>query len=226
MKKIICALLVGMTLFSFTACSEDKTSENEAGTESAVSENSEVVSAEQSSDGYIHMTDMVGKKFSELLENGYEYYGYEYSGDEGTSAEPIIFVSAKNADDDTLAKIAKLEGKTISELADMDLFISYEGYEGDYTFGTRLGSVEVYFDLDIDNAGEILDKNFEADPFVEVSDIKELKDVSIKNPRLNFIEYNITFEENPGDLSEVDDVELFVEDYIIKDIYYIPITEI
>lgn len=171
MKKIICAFLITTTLLSFTACtgnSSNNTEATTAGQNSSVSEATEPEEAEEI-ENRVYVDDVAGKTFAELTDKGYKYAGYERDADNNY----YITVVKNNADDIITNTVSKLEGKTIKDLYDNDLYVGcFDITDEDCTFSTTIGNVA--FEFEIDGALDIVKKYNADNDYFEVEEVKEL----------------------------------------------------
>ena len=201
MKKTICALLITTTLLSFTACSGNDSDNNE---------------------NRVYVEGVAGKTFAELIDSGFKYAGYQCDAEKNYTITVV-----KNDEDELITNtVNKLEGKTIKDLYDNDLYVlCLDVTDEECTFRTTIGTLS--FDFEIDGALDIINKyNVDYNDF-EVKEIKELHNKPISNFEYVETMYEVSFDDSfdVSDYQTDDDFVLEIseekiKDCVIKKVYY------
>lgn len=226
MKKIICAFLITTTLLSFTACTGNSSNNTEATTAGQNSSASENIKAEET-ENRVYVDDVAGKAFAELTDKGYKYAGYERDANNNYS----ITVVKSDADAVITDTVKKLEGKTIKDLYDNDLYVGcFDITDKDCTFSTTIGTV--VFEFEIDGALDIVKKYNADDDYFEVEEVKELHKMPISNVEFKEIMYTVNFDDSfdvtkfeTGDDFVLDVSAEKLKDCVVEEVYYNNIPE-
>lgn len=249
MRKFTYACMLGLSMCLCTSCSEKTTTSNDTITTDATNQQTDDTSdfhmeetMEPKDEDYLDteeevtfedtsyqlLEEMTGKTFSELLENGYEYCGYDtFSGNLS------IFVSSEQADPATMDKLQQLEGLSLKTLLDNNIYVGYSIIGDACAITASIGSANIYFD--VDGAYDIIQRYKETSSFPEFSEMTELHDKTISNVTLSQFSYTIVFDEASQELFSEEDLDFslsasetpeeILKDCVIKECSYTPIPD-
>lgn len=242
MKMITFACMLGLSMCLCAGCSEPpKTSDEllttnptdtqneDAEDVSMPSENKETTEDEDIfKDNTGQVKKIVGKTFSQLLDEGYEYIGYTKISDGF-----FFSINSENAEPEFMEQLQKMEGITIKDLLDKNIYIGYTLVKDQCIFTAAVGSAQINFQAD--EAFPILKNYQDRGTYVAVKDLEELHDKTISNITLTQFEYIIRFEDSFNDQFTEDDLdytlssgetpEELLKDCVIKECSYKPIPE-
>lgn len=225
-------ILAGLSLFSLTACSDSTTSEantenttsdvvtteipTEAATEELTDPELTIVTEEIiSDDGKVHITNLEGKTYSEIIDAG-----YKYSGRMGMNDKYTILITSDTIPEGVDSYLYELADMTLSEVTDKNINVSYLKGKTSALFYFQAESFIINFELS--NGFEILEQ-YKDNHFIDIEDITELRDKKLINPSIGSITYTLTFKEDISSLMGDDFDESMLNDYVVDEFYYTPL---